>query len=118
MYKGYSELTALAPERYMDWESFETAFDSLPSNQAKAQDAYQKGLDTGKEFDTVFICANGTWGASRPNCQVTSCEGIGYHANTRHFWHGVLDSGTKVVVYRYSNWINGFVIQERLQATS
>jgi len=99
--KPYSELEALAPEKYLDWEFFVTDFDAMPVNRARAQEAYEKGLETGRENEVVFVTGRGTWGAKRPDCQTTSYEGIGYHANTAHFWHGVLDSGCRVEVYRY-----------------
>jgi hypothetical protein len=103
MYNGYSELTDLPPEAYLDWQSFATEGDGLPHNgYAEAQ--YQKGLEIGRENDVVFICGNGTWGAEHNapgrHSYTTSYEGIGYAACTKDLLHGFLDSGAPVLVYR------------------
>lgn len=107
-FDGYSELTELAPDEYLNWSQFETEADKYPENVKRnyAQQQYNKGLEIGRSNDEVFICANGTWGAvrDRPNnhCYTTSYEGIGYHACTADLLHGFIDSGAPLVVYRYN----------------
>jgi hypothetical protein len=108
MYNGYTELTELAPEEYLNWQSFDTEGDSYPGNVQRgyAEEQYQKGLEIGRKNDVVFICGNGTWGAERnapgQNSYTTSYEGIGYHACTKDLLHGFLDSGAPVLVYRHN----------------
>jgi len=99
--RPYSELNALAPTEFLNWEQFGTAFDAMESNVARQDDKYQKGLEVGQRSTYVFISGNGTWGArGRDGSQTTSYEGIGYHAGTAHFWRGVLDSGVPICIYR------------------
>jgi hypothetical protein len=101
MYKGYSELEKLPAEAYLEWENFDTLFDELPVNLEKAQDAYQKGLDVGKEYDEITLSVRGVWGAHKENSHCQSYEGIGYHANTKWLLKGFLDSGCPIAVYRF-----------------
>lgn len=107
MYNNYSELQKLAPTEYLNWQNFETIADKLPENVKHnyAQVQYQIGLDIGKKFADgyIFISANGVWGACKGLTSMNSYEGIGYHACTKDLLHGFLDSGTKIIVYRYDN---------------
>lgn len=103
MYTGYAELTALSPRTYLEWELFETPYDTFDANVRSelARRQYEEGLRVGREFGHVHISANGTWGASTDTRSLQSCEGIGYHACTKDLLHGLLDSGAEFVVYRY-----------------
>jgi hypothetical protein len=95
----YKTLTALPARKYLDWQFFRTDWDVTP---ARAEKAYQKGVETGKSARYVFISANGTWGAVMlDGGMITSYEGIGYHAHTADLLHGFIDSGAAIVVYRY-----------------
>jgi hypothetical protein len=107
MFKSYAELQALAPTEYLNWQQFETLFDSWPCNAKLAAEQYRRGLDLGKVSIQVHISSNGVWGATQPSkygegmCHVQSYEGIGYHAGTKDLLHGFIDSGVEIVVYRY-----------------
>lgn len=111
MYNGYSELTALPPEAYLNWREF----GGQGGSAEYADKQYEKGLKVGRDNDYIFISANGTWGAMRDrprdHSMITSYEGIGYHGCTDALLHGFLDSGAPIVVYRYDDlkgtWIKG-----------
>lgn len=98
MYSGYAQLEKLSPADYLDWQNFDTPWDK---NNEYAEKQYCKGLEIGKEYTHVYICCNGTWGASKDNTQLSSYEGIGYHASTKELLHGFIDSGAEIIVYRY-----------------
>ena len=104
----YKTLNLLPAETFLDPSKFVTDFDSRPidgsieKRQANAKAQYAKGIETGKAAKTIFIGADGTWGATmKDGSSLTSYEGIGYHANTADLLKGFLDSGAEVVVYRY-----------------
>jgi hypothetical protein len=99
----YKTLTALPPQKYLDWKFFKTDWDITP---ARAEEIYRKGLKIGAEARYVFISANDTWGAAMlDGGTITSYEGIGYHAYSSDLLHGFIDSGAAIVVYRYG--VNG-----------
>ncbi len=99
--KSYTELEALEPEAYLNPDNFKTGWDN--NNPARQKQQYDKGLEVGAESEVVFISCNGTWGArGKDNSHTTSYEGIGYHSNTDALLRGFLDSGCKIVVYRYN----------------
>jgi len=108
MYSGYGELSELAPEEYLKWENFATPWDSLPSNVAAAQGRYEDGLKVGQDAEEFHLSVKGVWStqdkpkSGHGSCSTNSYEGIGYHANTCHFLHGVIDSGCKIVVHRWN----------------
>jgi hypothetical protein len=97
MYNGYTELESLDYSAYLDWQSFETAYDT--PERAKVQ--YEKGLAIGKESRFITLSYKGVWGYVSDKGTTTSYEGIGYHANTKDLLHGLLDSGAVVLVYRW-----------------
>ena len=100
MYNGYTQLESLDYSAYLNWQSFETAYDT----PERAKDQYEKGLAIGKEARFITLSYKGVWGYVRGNSTCSSYEGIGYHANTKDLLHGFLDSGAVVIVYRwYSN---------------
>jgi len=107
MYAGYAELEQLPAVAYLDWQKFETPFDSMPSNVARQQDRYNEGLETGRNAKEFHLSVRGVWSTeNRVDANgygmsyTSSYEGIGYHANTAHFLHGILDSGCPVIVHR------------------
>lgn len=111
-FAGYTELNALAPEEFLNWEQFTTPFDNA-NNHAYRKDQYQKGLEIGARSLYVSISCGSTWGASGKDGSSTSSYcGIGYHAGTADLLRGFLDSGVPIKVYRYDNlpegvWIVG-----------
>ena len=121
MYKGYQELCALPPNAYLNWQAFGMVLDQDGDEYATEQ--YDKGLKLGTDAKScggsVYIRANGTWAADTPNANpasrwaglISSYEGIGYHRATKDLLHGFIDSGCKIVVYRY-NKLTETVIQE------
>ena len=112
MYKDYTELRALPPEAYLDWQAFATPNDGLPA-AGYAEKQYATGLEYGKRAlandGYIFISCNGTWGIKTCLSTTTTFEGIGYHSCTADLWRGVLDSGCKIIVYR---WLDGQPITE------
>lgn len=93
----------LAPEEWLDSSRFATPYDKLPVNIARQQESYRRGLKVGEQAIEVGINYTGAWYATnRDGSFVSSYECIGYHANTRYFWQGVIDSGVKIVVKRWS----------------
>jgi hypothetical protein len=118
MFQGYAELTKLEPETYLDWQSFETAWDNLAENVGNglAEKQYTKGLDIDSQAKYIAIACNGVWSMTYKGKDGTSFsyEGIGYHACTKNLLHGFLDSGAPIVVYRY-NRKGGTVIKGDLK---
>jgi hypothetical protein len=99
MSKSYKELNALPPETFLDQDKFVTDWDTI--NPHKATEQYNKGVEIGQKADSIFIAADGTWGASmKDKSSLTSYEGIGYHAHTASLLKGFLASGAKIIVYR------------------
>lgn len=89
----------LTPEQWLDASRFATDHDTLAVNIARQEENYQRGLRTGQNATEVGINYNGAWFASnRDGSFLTSYESIGYHANTRFFWQGVIDSGVRIIV--------------------
>lgn len=99
---SYKYLNALSPEAFLNPDNFETPYDSLECNQARRIEQYKEGLKIASESISVGISACGTWFAcGKDGSMTTSYCGIGYHANTSSLLRGFLDSGCKVIVYRW-----------------
>jgi len=104
---SYRELEALPPEAYLDASRFVTCCDKFAENVASdlAGKKYQTGLKYGMEAKEqkgyISLSYKGVWGASYGNCDVSSSEGIGYHACTASLLQGFLDSGCEIRVTRY-----------------
>ena len=97
----YATIQSLPPEAYLTPERFRSDWDALASNVAARDARYRDGLKTSREAATVHISVRGVWGATLLNGgNLSSCEGIGYHANTEAFLQGILDGPAPVVVYR------------------
>lgn len=97
----YQQLNSRPASDFLNPDNFVTTYDKL--NDAYRITQYEKGLAARKEYKSIFIGANGTWGAhTHTGGLVTSYEGIGYHANTADLLRGFLDSDIKIVVYRNS----------------
>lgn len=98
MYNGYSELEKLTPADYLNWEAFDTPYDT----PARAIAQYQEGLAVGLKAEFITLSYKGVWGYHGKQGETcTSYEGIGYHANTKDLLHGFIDSGCPIVVYRW-----------------
>lgn len=97
----YKELEALPPEAYLDPENFRTDWDKMHC-PAREAERHEEGYKLGKSAVCVSLDYRGVWGASlRNGGQVTSYEGIGYHALTHAFLRGILASKCKLVVHRW-----------------
>jgi len=95
---NYSNRTA---DSFRDASTLRTGFDGLSSNVARAHSRYLDGLRVGNGSREVTVAINDVWGAScNDGSHLSSCERLGYHANTSEFWRGILDSGCAIVVYR------------------
>lgn len=88
-------------EDFITSTKFGTPFDGMPSNLENREKRYQDGLKVGKDAKAVVVGPTDVWSAQmKDGASLQSYERIGYHANTKAFWQGVLDSGVKVIVYR------------------
>ena len=96
----YKILIALPPEAYVKPDDFVTEYDHDGVLSGHAAEQYAKGLKVSQHAVTVDISVGGTWGAKLDRGVTTSCEGIGYHANTADLLRGFLDGPAPVVVWR------------------
>lgn len=66
----------------------------------RSEEAYQKGLELGKECQKITIATNNVWGAStKDGASISSYEKIGYHSHTEELLRGFWDSGCPIQVY-------------------
>jgi hypothetical protein len=114
MTKSYSELNLMPAKSFLNPSLFETGYDSLPSHSEENKSRkYAYGLAIANEYEEVGVSCNGTWYASSPLKQLSSYEGIGYHALTSQLLAGLLAGKARVVIYRYSdNGVTRTVIKE------
>jgi hypothetical protein len=97
--ESYAILRALPADAYLVWENFGTHYDTM--NPERAAEQYAEGLRISREAAEVSISCRGTWGARLASGgDVTSYEGIGYHAHTDSLLRGFLEGPAPVVVYR------------------
>jgi hypothetical protein len=89
----------LPAEAYKDPNNFPTGYDTADGATKK----YAEGLEIGRRSSEVYISVTGAWGAEgKDGSRTTSYEVIGYHANTAALLRGFIDSGVKIVVYRWN----------------
>lgn len=102
---NYSELETLDASAYLIPDTFRNAYDTLACNVAKREARYQEGIADGNGYSAFFINYKSVWYASgKDGSQISSYEGIGYHATTADFYRGILDSGCPVFVQRSGVW--------------
>jgi hypothetical protein len=107
--KPYSILNAMAPTEFLKPETFRTGSD----REAYGHEQHAKGVLISLQAESVSISCSGTWGAHEGNGVTTSCEGIGYHANTADLLRGFLDGPAPVRVYRWDGPAEGTEIKPR-----
>ena len=84
-------------QRTIDPESLRTDWDREDDYSRKQ---YQKGLEIGKNAQTVFIAINNVWASrNKDGSHTGSYEKLGHHRSTRELYQGFLDSGVEVIIY-------------------
>lgn len=90
------------PECFATPHLFTTTFDTEKHGAAQ----YQTGKHVGTEAREVHISTGGVWSARARLSRISSCEAIGYHANTADLLRGFIDSGTKLYVHRLNEHLH------------
>lgn len=100
---SYAVLNALPPEAFLNPESFVTSWEGEKDTAYKAKqrkaalEASERAYESG---GSVYVLANGTWGASAGGWVLSTYEGIGYHAGTAEVLRGLLEGPAAFYVYR------------------
>lgn len=111
MKKLYENPNDLDFDAFKNPQLFVTPLDKLePDNALKM---YNKGLDIGKNHNTVYINVDSTWSAGKTE----SFQRFGVDKNTKDLLQGFIDSGTEILVTRMEGLrIDQKVIQENINS--